>query len=115
MPKLLSRIQRNAMISKLLARARGNAKLAKLLNSAKAKEIERFFKFALVGTLGAVIDFGTLNLLILIFGLNKALANTCSFTAAVLSNFTWNRLWTFPESRNRPIIPQLVQFFLVNT
>ena len=114
MPELLSRIQRNAMISKLLARARGNAKLAKLPDPAKAKEIERFFKFALVGTLGAVIDFGTLILLILIFGLNKALANTCSFTAAVLSNFTWNRLWTFPESRDRPIIPQLVQFFLVN-
>jgi putative flippase GtrA len=33
---------------------------------------------------------------------------------AVISNFVWNRLWTFPESRDRPIIPQLIQFFLVN-
>jgi len=32
----------------------------------------------------------------------------------VLSNFTWNRLWTFPESRQRPLIPQLAQFALVN-
>jgi putative flippase GtrA len=82
--------------------------------SANSKEITRFLKFSVVGTLGAVIDFGTLNLLILIFGFSKALANTCSFTVAVISNFVWNRLWTFPESRDRPIIPQLIQFFLVN-
>ena len=81
---------------------------------ANSKEISRFLKFAVVGTLGAVIDFGGLNLLILNFGFSKILANTCSFTMAVLSNFVWNRLWTFPESRDRPIIPQLGQFFLVN-
>jgi putative flippase GtrA len=84
------------------------------LASDNSKEITRFLKFAAVGILGAVIDFGTLNLLILAFGFSKMLANTCSFTAAVFSNFVWNRLWTFPESRDRPIAPQLAQFFLVN-
>ena len=84
------------------------------LASANSKEITRFLKFAVVGTLGAAIDFGGLNLLILNFGFSKVLANTCSFTAAVLSNFIWNRLWTFPESRDRPIVPQLAQFVLVN-
>jgi len=44
----------------------------------------------------------------------KVWANTCSFSAAVLSNFTWNRLWTFPESRSRPLRTQLPQFALVN-
>jgi putative flippase GtrA len=82
--------------------------------SDNSKEITRFLRFAVVGTLGAVIDFGTLNLLILTFGFSKVLANTCSFTAAVISNFVWNRLWTFPESKDRPIVPQLGQFFLVN-
>jgi putative flippase GtrA len=42
------------------------------------------------------------------------LANTCSFTAAVLSNFIWNRLWTYPDSRSKPIRTQLLQFFVVN-
>ena len=37
-----------------------------------------------------------------------------SFSAAVASNFTWNRLWTYPESRHMPIGPQLGQFFVVN-
>ena len=78
------------------------------------KELERFVKFAIVGTVGAVVDFGVLNLGILVFGLPKVVANTISFSMAVLSNFTWNRLWTFPESRSRPIATQLVQFALVN-
>ena len=78
------------------------------------KELVRFVKFALVGTLGAVIDFGLLNLLVLAFDIQKVWANTCSFSAAVASNFTWNRLWSFPESRHRPIKTQLPQFALVN-
>ena len=41
-------------------------------------------------------------------------ANTLSFSLAVLNNFTWNRLWTFPESRSRRKRQQLPQFVLVN-
>jgi putative flippase GtrA len=67
-----------------------------------------------VGVVGTVVDFSVLNLLVLGFGFTKFWANTCSFTAAVLSNFIWNRLWTFPESRDRGLIPQLVQFSLVS-
>jgi putative flippase GtrA len=94
------------------------------------KEFERFIKFAIVGTIGAVVDFVVLNITKLIFesiglGVGWSLAmeahqiqliaaNAISFSAAVLSNFTWNRLWTFPESRERPLGSQLVQFAIVN-
>jgi putative flippase GtrA len=78
------------------------------------KELTRFVKFAIVGAIGTVVDFSVLNLLIQLAGFEKFWANTCSFTAAVLSNFTWNRLWTFPESRERPLVSQLGQFALVN-
>ncbi len=81
---------------------------------AKQKEIVRFVKFATVGAIGTVVDFGVLNLLILVFGIAKFWANTCSFSAAVLSNFIWNRLWTFPESREERLLPQLMQFALVS-
>jgi len=77
-------------------------------------EMGRFIKFAIVGTIGAVGDFGILNLGIQVFGLAKWLANTFSFSAAVISNFTWNRLWTYPESRSEPLFRQLGQFALVN-
>jgi len=80
----------------------------------KRKELTRFVKFAIVGTVGTVVDFGVLNLLIQLAGFEKFWANTCSFTAAVISNFIWNRLWTFPESRERPLFSQLGQFALVN-
>lgn len=77
-------------------------------------EFKRFVRFGIVGIIGSVVDFSVLNLGIQVFHLAKWLANTFSFSAAVLSNFTWNRLWTFPESRQRAFWPQLGQFLLVN-
>ena len=79
-----------------------------------AKERNRFFKVAMVGTLGAVVDFGVMNLLSHTTDMNLVTAGTISFTCAVISNFTWNRLWTYPESRSRPLLGQLGMFFLVN-
>jgi putative flippase GtrA len=78
------------------------------------REIIRFFKFSAVGTLGAVVDFGLLNLLVQLVGLPKVPAKACSFTAAVFSNFVWNRLWVYPETRGEPLRKQFVQFFVVN-
>ena len=75
------------------------------------KEATRFIKFAMVGTLGAAIDFSLLNFFHFVLGWTKFWANTGSFSIGVLSNFTWNRLWTFPESRSRPIHTQLPMFF----
>ena len=95
---------------------KNNNTLSRVANFARAnsKETTRFLKFAVVGTLGTMIDFGVLNLLILTFGSSKGLAKTCSFTVAVINSFIWNRLWTFREARDRPIGPLLVQFVLVS-
>ena len=41
-------------------------------------------------------------------------ASIISFIAAVTSNFLWNRFWTYPDSRSKPLAHQLSQFFLVN-
>jgi putative flippase GtrA len=78
------------------------------------REVVRFLKFATVGVIGTVVDFGVLNILVLGGGVAKFWANTCSFSAAVVSNFIWNRLWTFPESRQKGLVPQLLQFSLVS-
>jgi putative flippase GtrA len=89
---------------------------AYFLNAARAnrKEMGRFIKFSIVGALGAVIDFGLLNLLVQLAGFPKLLANVCSFTAAVISNFVWNRLWVYPETRGESLRKQFVQFSVVN-
>ena len=77
-------------------------------------EFVRFVKFAIVGAIGAIIDFSVLNLMHKAFGWNLLWANTLSVSVAIVSNFTWNRLWTFPESRSRRKREQLPQFALIN-
>ncbi|MBP6472075.1 MAG: GtrA family protein [Chloroflexi bacterium] len=78
------------------------------------KEAERFFKFLIVGTIGFVVDFGTLTLLKETTGLATVVANTISFTAAVISNFTLNRYWTYPDSRSKSLMSQMGQFAVVS-
>ncbi len=77
-------------------------------------EFERFIKFMVVGTIGAVVDFGTYNLLIKLAGFSPEVAGSISFVLAICSNFVWNRYWTYPDSRSKPLPTQFVQFFVVN-
>lgn len=79
-----------------------------------AKERERFLKFVVVGAIGALIDFGVMNLLTQTASMSLVASGTISFTCAVLSNFLWNRYWTYPESRSRAVAHQLAMFFAVN-
>ena len=78
------------------------------------REFERFLKFAIVGVIGMVVDLSTLTATRELLGVPLTLAVAIGFTLAVISNFTWNRLWTFPESRQRPIQSQLAQFVIIN-
>jgi len=78
------------------------------------RELTRFLKFGFVGIAGAVVDFGTFFLLSTVLGVWDLLATTISFAAAVTSNFLWNRYWTYPDSRSKPVGRQASQFALVN-
>jgi putative flippase GtrA len=78
------------------------------------KERSRFLKFATVGAVGSVIDFGVMNLLTRVFSMKLVFAGSLSFICAVINNFSGNRYWTYPESRSRHILHQLGMFFLVN-
>ncbi len=84
------------------------------MNFFKSKETGRFLRFAVVGAIGAVIDFGVLNLLTIPRILPFAWAQGVSFTTAVISNFYWNRRWTYQDSRSKPLARQFIQFFIVN-
>lgn len=77
-------------------------------------EQARFGKFALVGIIGSVIDFGVFNLLATALKVNSITASIISFSLAVVNNFVLNRRWTFSDSRNVPVLKQLVQFFIVS-
>lgn len=78
------------------------------------KEGVRFLKFCVVGAFGAVVDFGSFNLLNKILGFWSIPSSMLSFAFAVISNFIWNRYWTYPDSRSKPISKQAMQFGSLN-
>lgn len=78
------------------------------------REQKRFIKFAIVGAIGTVVDFSTFNLCFAVFGLPPAISQAISFTAAVTSNFIFNYLWTFRDSRSKQLHVQVGQYLLVN-
>jgi len=78
------------------------------------RERTRFLRFLVVGLFGAIVDFGIENLLHRLFGVPYVWAGGISFVCAILSNFFWNRYWTYPDSRTKPIVRQLLQFAVVS-
>ncbi len=96
-------------------------RISQRYGGSKPQELERFIKFLVVGAIGAVIDLGLTNFLMkFVFHVTPddhwpvLISGAIGFTAAVTSNFIWNRYWTYPDSRSRMLLRQLVQFFLVN-
>jgi dolichol-phosphate mannosyltransferase len=82
------------------------------------KEAERFIKYTIVGVSGTVVDFGILNILIFLYGwtteVGILMASVIAFCAAIINNFIWHTLWTFPEARNRNKRVQFVRFTVVS-
>lgn len=79
-----------------------------------SKERTRFVRFISVGAIGAIVDFGIMNLFSKLFNMPLTIAGTISFICAIISNFIFNRIWTYPDSRSRTITRQLTMFFIVN-
>ena len=77
-------------------------------------ERTRFLKFATVGAIGTVVDFGVYNFLNLVAGTAPVISQAISFSVAVVNNFLWNRHWTYPDSRTKAIHHQMAQFGLIN-
>ncbi|MEX2029419.1 MAG: GtrA family protein [Anaerolineales bacterium] len=78
------------------------------------REAGRFTKFSVVGTAGAIVDFGGFNLFHAVLGLAALTSSMLSFGFAVANNFLWNRYWTYPDSRSKPLGRQAGQFALVS-
>lgn len=97
---------------------RVSAFLVRLLNPfINEREAKRVIKYGLVGVSGTVIELGLLNFFI--FGLGwssdwqKIGANAIAVSLAIVNNFAWNRLWTFPEARSGSRFTQFVKFVSV--
>jgi len=76
-----------------------------------------FIKFAIVGGIGFVIDFGITYLGIEVFELVVWLSTLLSTSTAVVSNFILNNIWSFSHKKisgNKKVLNSFVKFALVS-
>ncbi len=88
-------------------------KIISLLIERIIKNFRQFFKFCVVGTIGAIIDIGGLWVLVELGGLYYLLAAAFSFIAAVINNYFLNKHWTFNDLSSRNF-KQFFSFTLVS-
>jgi len=75
-------------------------------------------KFASVGVLNTLIDFGILNLLSYVFSVHSgplvALFNAISFSTALVNSYFWNKFWTFRSAGSGEGAKDFAQFVFVS-
>lgn len=76
--------------------------------------VKQFIKFGVIGFMGAIIDFGILNLLAVLFHFNVYFSAAISFALAATNNFYWNKKWTFRgQAIGKKIHIQYMQYLLI--
>jgi putative flippase GtrA len=97
-------------------------RLVTLLPPAYQNTAKQFIKFVITGAIGAIVDFGSYNLLTrgldfdtiyIVLGYEVIAANLVSVFLAIISNFMLNRYWTF-YSQEGDIIKQWTSYFTLN-
>jgi putative flippase GtrA len=73
-----------------------------------AEDRQRWWRFALVGLSGTLVDLILLGMLKML-GWATILANIVSYSVGIINNFWWNRHWTF-ASNNPDWLPQFLRF-----
>ena len=82
----------------------------------------QFLKFAVTGGLGAIVDFGSYNILsrllgwttiYYVFGYEVIAANLVSVPLAITSNFILNKYWTFRDKESN-VARQWTSYFVLN-
>jgi len=73
-----------------------------------------FLRFCVVGTVGFVVDAGTLTLLVDWAGMGLLLGRVVSYLLAATVTWYMHRHYTFPHGKTVPHGPQWVRFVAVN-
>ncbi len=84
----------------------------------RIKVVFQFAKFVAVGLANTAVDFGILNILILISGIAGCLAYSIfkgiSFIIATAHSYVWNKFWTFRKAETKEAGKEALQFFVVS-
>lgn len=81
------------------------------------RPMAQFGKFAAVGFLNASIDFGILNILSAVSGVQAGLyigpINVPGFFVAAFNSYFWNKLWVFRTNEGEPLFKDFGRFLVV--
>lgn len=93
------------------------ALLAASLVANRVPSLFEFSKFAVVGVLNSGVDFGILNLLMLITGMSSGAGflafKSVSVTLGVINSYLWNKYWTFKTSNAADARREFMAFMVV--
>ena len=80
----------------------------------KNPNLFEFLKFAVVGVIGTIVDFGFYTLLSRGFGMYYLYARAISVLLAIGNNFFFNKYWTFKRGKSGRTKLESVKFFIVS-
>ena len=75
------------------------------------KESVRIFRFAVIGTLNAIITVAIIWLMMDVLSYDYIPANITAYVIAQTNNFIWSKYWIFPTEKQKNNIWQQVLFF----
>lgn len=84
----------------------------------RLRDSKKFIKFLMVGGFGFILNAVILRLLVDGVGWHPAPANLVGAAAAIFSNYNFNNLWTFKESRAKTVWQyffKMLQFYLTSS
>ena len=85
------------------------------INLVKRKpNLFEFMKFAVVGVIGTMVDFGTYAILTRGFDVYYITATCISVFLAIINNFFLNKYWTFKKGKSGKAKIEYVKFFIVS-
>lgn len=80
----------------------------------KHPSLFEFFKFAVVGVVGTIVDFSFYSILTRGFGLYYIYATAISVFLAILNNFLLNKYWTFKKGGSGRAKIEYLKFLIVS-
>ncbi len=76
------------------------------------KESTRIFRFALIGTLNALITAATVGFMMGILGVHYLASNITAYVLAQTHNFVWCKFWIFPTNKKSNTWRQVLLFLI---
>ena len=76
------------------------------------KESTRIFRFAVIGTLNALITAATVGIMMGVLGIHYLASNITAYALAQTHNFLWCKFWIFPTDKKSNTWRQVLLFLI---